>query len=61
MAHCRYAVTFDFDEVTKINAVNYELAEHYANIWLHNQLLTTGEKSKAFIFQDGIQIAIITN
>ena len=59
MAYCRFFVTFDWDETTKIDAVTYELAAEKAEAELKNHFLSTGEKSKAYIFQDHLQIAII--
>jgi hypothetical protein len=55
----RYFVTVDWDETTKIHAYNYALAEHEANKLLAEHFKTTGEKSKAYIFQDLVEIATI--
>lgn len=61
MAYCRFFVTVDWDEVTKVKAVTYELAEKKAIELLEQHYKDTNEKSKVYIFQDHLQIAEIHN
>jgi hypothetical protein len=59
MAYCRFFVTVDWDEVTLVKAVNYELAEKEANALLKKHYEDTNERGNAYIFQDNVQIAVI--
>ena len=60
MAYCRFMITFEFDEITTIKAPTYEAAVQRAQDKLLDHFIQQGEYSKAYIFQDHLQIATIT-
>lgn len=55
----RWFATFDFDETTRINGFSYEEVEQKSHEIMRNHFAKTGERTKAYIFQDKVQIMTI--